>query len=94
MDRSAYLAQAIQAMQQGTPAPTAPQGLSPQQMAQAVQQRQAWEAANPGQSYMAHGLQQLGQNFQNAPSAILQGARNLGSLPGDIGGAFGRVPPG
>lgn len=83
MDQSPYLVQALQQMQQSQPA--APQGpsLSPQQMAQVVKQKQAWEAANPGQSYIAHGFQQMGQNIMGAPQNVMSGLGRLAqTLPG------------
>lgn len=87
MDRSQYLVQALQQLQ-GAPTAQAPQGMSLQQMQDVAQKRQAWEAANPGQSYMGHGLQQMGQNIMGAPGAMMQGARNLGAIPGQAAGGL------
>lgn len=81
-DTSQYLAQALQQMQ-GQPATgSQPQGPSLQQMQQMAQQKQAWEAANPGQSYAAHGLQQMGQNLAGAPGRVMDGVQGLAQLPG------------
>ena len=82
-DRSQYLAQALQAMQAPTP-DAQPTGPSLQQMQQVAQQRQAWEAANPGQSYMAHGFQQMGANIAQAP-------QNLMAAPGQAMGGLQRL---
>lgn len=78
-DRSPYLVQALQQMQQGAPQPQTSQGPSLQQMQDVVQKRQAWEAANPGQSYMQHGLQEMGQNIMGAPGAIAAAPGNAAS---------------
>lgn len=92
MDRSQYLAAALQAM--GQPQQQAPQGgMSLQQMQDVTQKREAFEKANPGQSYAMHGLKQLGQNVLGAPGALaaapgnaLSGLQNLAKgLPG-LGG--------
>lgn len=83
MSQSQYLAQAIQSMSQpqGQPSTGGP-SMSPQQMMQMQQQRQAWEAANPGQSYFAHGLGQMGQNLMGAPGRVADAFGSLGQLPG------------
>jgi hypothetical protein len=76
-DRSQYLAQALQAIG-GSQQP--PQGmLSAPQMQQIAAQRHAFEAQNPGQSYAAHGLQQLGQSLMGAPAAIAAAPGNVAS---------------
>ena len=85
--QSQYLAQALQQMGQ-QPQPQAPQGLSLQQMQDIAQKRKVFEAANPGQSYMGHGIQQMGQNLMNAPGNLLQGAQNLAGLPGQAASGF------
>lgn len=60
MDRSAILAQALQAM--GAPAQSAASGaMDPAAMLRVKQQRAAFEAENPGKSYALNGLHQLGQ---------------------------------
>lgn len=87
-DRSPYLVQALQSMQQGAPQAQAPQGPSLQQMQDIAQKRQAWEAANPGQSYMAHGFKQMGQNIMGAPGAMMQGAQNIAGIPGQAASGF------
>lgn len=80
----------IQALQQGGQQPQGStyQGPNLQQMQGMMQQKQAWEAQNPGQSYMGHGLQQLGQNLMNAPGKLVQGAQNLAGLPGQAMGGL------
>lgn len=83
-DRNPYLVQALQQMQQGAPQAQQPQGMSLQQMQDIAQKRQAWEAANPGQSYMGHGLQQMGQNIMGAPGAIA-------AAPGNAASSFGKL---
>jgi hypothetical protein len=75
MASSPYLVQALQALS----APqSAPQAASPDLagMQKAVGQRKAWEAANPGQSYMAHGFGQLAQNLRGAPQAVMAAPGN------------------
>lgn len=89
MDRSAYLAQALQSM--GQPQSPSSQGLSPQQMQHIADARKAFEAQNPGQSYMAHGLQQMGQDIMNAPQNAAQG---LGRLAASLGIGGGATPAG
>lgn len=80
--QSQYLAQAIQQMQGQAPAaPTSP-AMSLGDMQKMAQQKQAWEAANPGQSYMAHGLSQMGQNLMGAPGRIGDAVSGLAQLPG------------
>lgn len=90
MDQSQYLVQALQNMAQ-QPQQAAPQGPSPQQMAQAVQQRKAWEAANPGQSYMGHSVQQIGQNIGNIPQNLANAGQNIAGMPGDAMNALRRL---
>lgn len=81
MAASPYLVQALQALSQ--PAQQPQSGLALPQMQKLAQQAQAWQAQNPGQSYMAHGLQSLGQNVMNAPGNAMNGLRNLvQGLPG------------
>lgn len=81
-NQSQYLAQAIQSMQAQPSAAPAQPGMSLQQMQQMGQQKQAWEAANPGQSYMAHGIDQMGQNIMGAPGRVAGAIGNLGQVPG------------
>ncbi len=88
-DQSQYLAQALQQMQ-GQPAINQPQGMSLQQMQDVAKQKAAFEAANPGQSYMAHGLQQAGQNVMNAPGNAMTGLQQLAQR---FGGGQGQMPP-
>ena len=75
MERSPYLAQALANMDggqvQGAPAPDL---MAMQKQAEAAK---AWKAANPGQSYMAHGAQQMGQNMQAAPGNAMGGIFGL-----------------
>ncbi len=76
-DQSQYLVQALQQMQAGGQPQAQAPTMTPQQMQQVMQQRQAFEAANPGQSYMAHGLQQMGQNVMQAPQNAMSGLARL-----------------
>lgn len=89
-DQSQYLAQALQSMGQQPQAPTY-QGPNLQQMQAIAQKKQAWEAANPGQSYMGHGLEQMGQNLMNAPGNLVQGAQNFAALPGQALNGFQKM---
>jgi hypothetical protein len=81
MDRSPYLAQALQAMQQAPQAPMQP-SINPEQLAAVVKQRKAFQQANPGQSFMAHNLGQAGRNLMAAPGNVMS---NLQQLPGLFG---------
>lgn len=89
MSDSQYLAQALQQMQ-GQPQAAQPQGMSLEQMQKIGQAKAAFEAANPGQSYMAHGIQQAGQNVMNAPGNAMTGLQNLAQR---FGGGQGQMPP-
>lgn len=93
-DRSQYLAQALQSMGQQPPQAQAPQGMSLQQMQDVAQKRKAFEAANPGQSYMAHGFQQMGQNIGNVPQTLANAGQNLAGLPGQAMGGFQKMVAG
>lgn len=76
MDRSQYLAAALQSL--GQPAPEPPDPLiSTQQLSQIGKSRKAFEAANPGKSYMAHGLKSAGQNLMDAPGNAASGFADL-----------------
>jgi len=75
MERSQYLAQALQSMGQAPSMQMQTPDLAAMQ--QTMDARKAFEAANPGQSYMAHGLQQMGQNVMAAP-------RNMMAAPGNV----------
>lgn len=90
MDSSPYLVQALQQMQGQQPAQTPP-GLSLGQMQQIADKRKAFEAANPGQSYMGHGMMQLGQDVMNMPSTLMQAGRNIAAVPGQIGSGFSNL---
>ena len=79
MERSPYLAQALQVMQ-AAPQQT-PQGPDLGAMMQQAKVRQAWEAANPGQSYAGHNLGQMAQNIQGVPGQLAQ-------VPGNLQGLF------
>lgn len=80
MDRSAILAQALQSMGQ-QPAIQAPPPPDLAAIQRAGQAKQAWEAANPGQSYMGHNLQQMGQNVMDAPGKLMAAPGNaMGGL--------------
>lgn len=76
MQRSQYLAQALEAMgsQPALSSAPAPDFAAMQKQAEAAK---AWKAANPGQSYMAHGLGQMGQNLQAAPGRMAGGLFDL-----------------
>lgn len=76
MDRSQYLVSALQALGEPAAAPADPL-VTPQQLAQIGKSRKAFEAANPGQSYMAHGMQQMGQNIMQAPQNAAHGFAQL-----------------
>lgn len=89
-DQSPYLVQALQQMGQ-QPQGLTYQGPNLQQMQAIAQKKQAWEAANPGQSYMGHGLEQMGQNLMNAPGNLVQGAQNLAGLPGQAMTGFQKM---
>lgn len=91
MDRSQYLARAIEAMQQGAPAESAQPSFSPQQMAEAVKARKAWESANPGQSYAKHRWGEMGDNLRGAPGRMAESFGNLASAPGDIAKALAQA---
>lgn len=80
--RSQYLVQALQGMAQPAQQQS-PQGLSMGQMQQIAKNRASFEAQNPGQSYMMHGLGQMGQNVMNAPGNVMSGFQKLvQGLPG------------
>jgi hypothetical protein len=78
MDRSQYVMQALQAMQ--APQQQAPQGPDLAGMAAQAQQRQAWEKANPGQSYMKQGLASAMAGVKGAPAAMMAAPQNLKGL--------------
>lgn len=77
MERSQYLAQALQSM--GSDASMQPQVQAPDlaQMQKVAEARKAFETANPGQSYMAHGVRQMGQNIMAAPGNAMSGLGDL-----------------
>ena len=72
MERSQYLAQALASMgaEQAPAGVPGPDLMAMQKQAEAAK---AWKAANPGQSYMANGVQQMGQNLQAAPGNAMNG---------------------
>lgn len=79
MERSQYLAQALAAMSAQPQA-----GMMQPDLGDTGQQSmaaQAWKAANPGQSYLLHGLQQAGQNIMDLPQR-LGGLFSLGKAAG------------
>lgn len=80
MERSPYLAQALQGMAQ--PAPQAQPAPDLAQMAGAARQRQAWEAANPGQNYARHQLGALMAGVKAAPGNVMSAPANLAGLLG------------
>lgn len=82
-DQSQYLAQALAAMQ-AQPQVSTGQPPNLVAMQHQAQQKQAWEAANPGQSYMGHNLSQMGQTAMGGP---------LGDLAKLLGYGQGQVTP-
>lgn len=84
MERSPYLAQALQAM--SAPPPASPAGPDLAAMQRMAQQRGAWEAANPGQNYLKHQIGQIGQGVMQAPGRIMAAPGNVGRA---LGGLFG-----
>ena len=83
MSESQYLVQALQQMGQQPAQPgSQPFALSLAQMQKMQQDKSAWEQANPGQSYMAHGLGQMGQNLAGAPGRVMDSLQGLGQIPG------------
>jgi len=87
MERSQYLAQALQSMGSDP----LQQGQSPDlsEMKKIAEARKAFEAANPGQSYVANGMQQMGQNIMGAPAAMSAAPGNVMSGMGDLAKRFG-----
>ena len=79
MERSQYLAALLASSPQAPQQPQTPDLAQMQAMAQQGQQAQAWKAQNPGQSYMGHNMQQMGQN-------AMSGLQKVGGLFG-LGGA-------
>jgi hypothetical protein len=79
MDRSQYLVAALQNMGQPQAQPQ-PQGLSIGQMQGIAKQRSAFEAQNPGQNFMAHGIRQMGSNVMAAPGNVASNLAGLFSL--------------
>lgn len=81
-DQSQYLAQVLQQMGQAAPQASGQvPGMSLAQMQKMQQDRATWEVANPGQSYAAHGLGQMGQNLMGAPGNVADAIGGLGELP-------------
>ena len=87
MERSQYLAQALQQMQAAPSQASGGLDLSAMQMS--AEQRRAWEAAHPGQSYIINNLQQVGQNVMQAPQNVMaapgNAASGLAQLPQRLG---------
>jgi hypothetical protein len=101
MNRSPYLAQALQQLQQPPPAP---QAVGPDLSALAAlgKRAQAYRAANPGGNFVGHNLAQAGRNLVNAPSNAAHGlaefARSLPGMspspsPGGVKQGAGATPP-
>lgn len=63
-------------------------------MKQQADARKAWEAANPGQSYISHGFGQLATNLQNLPQTLAKVPGTLAAVPGNIGQSFGQLAKG
>lgn len=82
MERSPYLVQALQALQ--APPPAAPAGPDLAALKKMGDAKAAFEAANPGQSFMANNLQQMGQNVMQAP-------QNLMAAPGNAMSGLGAL---
>lgn len=76
MERSQYLAQALASMG-SDPAPAQQAGPDLMAMQKQAEAAKAWKAANPGQSYMAHGVNQMGQNLKAAPGNAMGGLFGL-----------------
>ncbi len=76
MERSQYLAQALQSMSAD---PGVQTGQAPDlaAMQKQMQARQAWEAQNPGQPHMTNGMRQMGQNLMQAPGNMMAGMAGL-----------------
>jgi hypothetical protein len=83
MDRSPYLAQALQQMQ-AAPEVVAPQ-VDVQALVQATKKRQAFEQDNPGQSYLKHQTATMGANLKAAPGNVMDAVRGV---PGQLAGLF------
>ena len=76
MERSQYLARALEQLGQSQPAPNVPQpDLS--SMKVTMGQRRDWEAKNPGQSYLKHTVGQAGSALMSAPQNALSNLRGL-----------------
>lgn len=69
MDGSPYLAQALQSLGQPAPGPTA-SPFDPIAMQRLRQTAQAYQAQDPGGSYLGHNLMQAGRNLMGAPDRL------------------------
>lgn len=76
MERSQYLARALEQMGQPQAAPTVHQP-DLGSMKVTMGQRHDWEAKNPGQSYLKHTLGQAGSAIMGAPQNALSNLRGL-----------------
>lgn len=88
MDRSAYLAQALQSLGQAPQAASA-SPVDPQALAGVLKQRKAYETANPGGSYLGHNLMQAGRGAMAAPQNAMGLLGNVAGPAGALGGLFG-----
>lgn len=88
MERSAYLTQALQSLSAPPEQAQAPT-MDPGAMGEAIKRRKAWEAANPGQSYMANGVKQVGQNLAAVPGNIAGIPGQLAAIPGNVMAGLG-----
>lgn len=70
MERSQYLAQALQAMS-AAPAQTSSAGMSPAQMQAMAKQAKAWKAKHPGESYLGSRFTQAGRNLAAVPGQLM-----------------------
>lgn len=91
MDRSAYLVQALQGLQDTSQLPAQP-GPDLAQMGKVRDARRAFEQANPGQSYIGHGFAQMGRNLRQAPDAVMQAPGNAVDGLRGLAGLFRAAP--
>lgn len=84
MQRSSYLASALDGMAQN---PGQPQGgaMDLAQMKAQSEAARAWKAANPEKSRIAHGVQQMGAGLKAAPGRLMATAGDLAHMLGRLG---------
>lgn len=83
MQSSPHLMQALQQMQ-AAPEIAAP-SIDVQALAQAAKKRKAFEAENPGQSYIKHQIGTMTGNLKAAPGNVVGAIRGV---PGQLAGLF------